>query len=104
MVDSSESIWNLPLQQLKTLYLHYHNAYGHHTLPVPSFVFPNNHLMLSFVTFVTSISDLFVGCSEISISAIVKDRIIKIIRFCLPGGVIEKLSGLWFARGNQYPG
>ena len=28
MADWIESIWNLPLQQLKT-YLHYHNAYGH---------------------------------------------------------------------------
>ena len=29
MTDLSESIWNLALQPLETLYLHYHNAYGH---------------------------------------------------------------------------
>ena len=27
MMDLSKNIWNLSLQQLKTLYLHYHNAY-----------------------------------------------------------------------------
>ena len=31
MVDWSESIWVIPLQQLKALYLHYHNAYGYQT-------------------------------------------------------------------------
>ena len=31
MVDLSKSMWNLALQPLKTLYLHYHNAYGHQT-------------------------------------------------------------------------
>ena len=25
----SKTMWNLALQQLKTLYLHYHNAYDH---------------------------------------------------------------------------
>ena len=32
MADLSESMWNFPPQQLKILYLHYHNAYGHRTL------------------------------------------------------------------------
>lgn len=31
MVDSSESVWSLPLQPLKT-YLRYHNVYDHQTL------------------------------------------------------------------------
>ena len=31
MADWNESIWNFPLQQIKTLYLHYHSAYGHQT-------------------------------------------------------------------------
>ena len=31
MADLSQSIWNLALQPLKSLYLHYHNAYGHQT-------------------------------------------------------------------------
>ena len=53
---------------------------------------------------------MFVGCSEISISVVVK--YVGIIRaFCLAGGLkfssawgTEKIPGLWFARGNQYPG
>ena len=58
---------------------------------------------------------MFVGFSEVSISTIIKDmQNIGIIRaFCLPEGglvkvlsawVTEKIAGLWFARGNQYPG
>ena len=31
MTDLKEGIWNLALQPLKTLYLLYHNAYGHQT-------------------------------------------------------------------------
>ena len=31
MADWSETIMNFPLQQLKTLYLHYYSAYGHQT-------------------------------------------------------------------------
>ena len=57
---------------------------------------------------------MFAGCSEISISVIVKhEQHIGIIRvICLPGGLIlsfsvpggtEKIAGLWFARGDQYP-
>ena len=54
---------------------------------------------------------MFVGCSEISISVIVKHvQHVGIIRvFCLPGGLnkffsawggeAEKFAGLWFARG-----
>ena len=31
MVDFSEGMWNLALQPLKKLYLHFHIAYGHQT-------------------------------------------------------------------------
>ena len=54
------------------------------------------------------------GCSEISISVIVEHvKHVGIIRaFCLLGGLIkfssacgrQKVAGLWFARGDQYPG
>ena len=54
------------------------------------------------------------GCSEISISVIVKHvKHVGIVRaFCLLGGLIkfssacgrQKIAGLWFARGDQYPG
>ena len=58
---------------------------------------------------------MFLGCCEVSISVIAKHmQNIGIIRaFCLPEGglvkflsawVTEKIAGLWFARGNQYPG
>ena len=58
---------------------------------------------------------MFVGCSGISISVIVKH--VKhwnyqgflsawggdLLSFKVPGGT-EKISGLWFASGDQYPG
>ena len=54
------------------------------------------------------------GCPEISISVIVKHvKQVGIIRaFYLLGGLIkffsafgrQKIAGLWFARGDQYPG
>ena len=57
---------------------------------------------------------MFLGCPEISISFIKHVQHVWIIRtFCLPGGDLlsfsvpegtEKIGGLWFARGNQYPG
>ena len=62
---------------------------------------------------------MFVGCFEISTSVIVKhiQNIETIRAFCLPGvdllrfslpwggeGGTEEITGLWFARGNQYPG
>ena len=31
MMDWNNSIWNLPIQSLKTLHLHYQSAYGHQT-------------------------------------------------------------------------
>ena len=54
---------------------------------------------------------MFVGCFEISTSVIVEHvQSIGIIRgFCLLGGTLsawgaEEIDGLWFARGDQYPG
>ena len=57
---------------------------------------------------------MFAGCSEISISVIVKHvNHIGILRaFCLPMGLIKffsawadkKIAGNWFAREDQYPG
>ena len=57
---------------------------------------------------------MFVCCSEISISVIVKytQQIGIIMVFCLAWGLLkifgawgaEKTAGLWFARANQYPG
>ena len=54
------------------------------------------------------------GSSEISISVIVKHvkHVGIIMAFCLLGGLIkffsacgkQKIAGLWFARGDQYPG
>ena len=32
MADLNESMMNLALEPLKTLYLHFHNVYGHQTL------------------------------------------------------------------------
>ena len=59
---------------------------------------------------------MFVGCSEISISVIVKHLQHGIIRgffsvegwgdllhFSVPGGT-ENIAGLWVARGDQYTG
>ena len=55
MADWSESIWSLPLQQLKTLYLHYHNAYGHQIwqggdlpwgAPIHKITWPFDHVIL----------------------------------------------------------
>ena len=49
--------------------------------------------------------DVFVGCSETSVSVTVKhvQHIVLIRTFCLPGGT-EEIAGLWFAWGDQYPG
>ena len=55
---------------------------------------------------------MVVGCSEISISVIVKHVTHWNYQgFCLPGGDLlsfpvpgEKIAGLWFARADQYPG
>ena len=57
---------------------------------------------------------MFVGCSDISISFIVKHvQQIKIIRaFCLPGGDslsfsvpggTKKIAGVWFTKGGLEP-
>ena len=31
MVDLRQSMWNIALELLKELYIHFHNAYGHQT-------------------------------------------------------------------------
>ena len=48
---------------------------------------------------------MFARRPEISISVIVKhvQHVGIISAFCLRGGT-EKIAGLWFARGDQYPG
>ena len=55
MADCNESIWNFLLQQVKTLYLHYHNVYGHQTLqggdlpwgaPHHKSIWPFDHVVL----------------------------------------------------------
>ena len=71
-------------------------------------------LYLNHLNNVSSNWDVFVGCSEISISVIVKHvHNIRIIRaFVWLGGLVkfssawatEKIAGLWFARGDQYLG
>ena len=49
---------------------------------------------------------MFVGCSEISISVIVKH--VKHVATCATSfsvsGGTEKIGGLWFARGRSEPG
>ena len=56
---------------------------------------------------------MFADCSKICINVIVKHKqynIETIWSFCLSRGIYfsvlggEKISGLWFARGNQHPG
>ena len=57
---------------------------------------------------------MFVGCSETSLSVIVKHKqhVGIVWPFCLPGGLVHFFSaweegknvGSWFARGDQHPG
>ena len=49
MAEWSESMWNLALEPLKTLYLHSHNAYGHKLDRVVTYrerLLPKNHIAL----------------------------------------------------------
>ena len=55
MADLSESIWNLVLQLLKTLYLHYHNTFRHQNCrggvlkwvaPTHNVTWPFHHMVL----------------------------------------------------------